>query len=62
MKTINTAQYVTPPIDPSANPTIIKVTFVGDSLEYFVPIDTDNLDYQAVQAWVADGNSIQAED
>ena len=62
MKTINTAQYVTPPIDPSANPTIIKVTFVGDSLEYFVPIDTDNLDYQAVQAWVADGNSIQAAD
>tara|TARA_B100000287_G_C20504766_1_gene730614 strand:- start:7 stop:195 length:189 start_codon:yes stop_codon:yes gene_type:complete len=62
MKTINTAQYVTPPIDPSANPTIIKVTFVGDSLEYFVPIDTDNLDYQAVQDWVADGNTIQEAD
>ena len=62
MKTINTAQYVTPPIDPSANPTIIKVTFVGDSLEYFVPMDTDNLDYQAVQDWVADGNTIQEAD
>ena len=62
MKTVNTAQYVTPPIDPSANPTIIKVTFVGDSLEYFVPIDTDNLDYQAVQDWVADGNTIQEAD
>ena len=59
MKTINTAQYVAPPIeDDSANPTIIKVTFVGDSLEYFVPIDTDNSDYQAVQDWVADGNTI----
>lgn len=60
MKTINTAQYVAPPIeDDSANPTIIKVTFVGDSLEYFVPIDTDNVDYQIVQQWAAiDGNNI----
>ena len=62
MKTVNTAQYVAPPIDPSANPTIIKVTFVGDSLEYFVPIDTDNSDYQAVQAWVAAGNTIAEAD
>lgn len=58
MKTVNTAQYVAPPIDQSANPTIIKVTFVGDSLEYFVPIDTNNSDYQVVQEWVADGNTI----
>ena len=60
MKTINTAQYVAPPIeDDSANPTIIKVTFVGDSLEYFVPIDTDNVYYQILQQWAAiDGNNI----
>tara|TARA_R100001440_G_scaffold75217_1_gene101895 strand:- start:19 stop:207 length:189 start_codon:yes stop_codon:yes gene_type:complete len=58
MKTVNTAQYVAPPIDASADPTIIKVTFVGDSLEYFVPIDTNNSDYQVVQEWVADGNTI----
>ena len=59
MKTVNTAQYVAPPIDSSANPTIVKVTFVGDSLEYFVPIDTDNVDYQIVQQWAAiDGNNI----
>tara|TARA_R110000803_G_C11797135_1_gene298878 strand:+ start:362 stop:550 length:189 start_codon:yes stop_codon:yes gene_type:complete len=62
MRTVNTAQYVAPPIDASANPTIIKVTFVGDSIEYFVPIDTDNSDYQTVLEWVAEGNTAEAAD
>ena len=43
----------------AAGSAVIKVTFVGDSLEYFVPIDTDNVDYQIVQQWAArDGNNI----
>ena len=62
MKTINTAQYIAPPIDPSAEPTIIKVTFVGSDIEHFVPIDTANTDYQTVQEWVADGNTIAEAD
>jgi hypothetical protein len=62
MRLVNTAKYVAPPIDASAEPTIIKVTFVGDSLEYFVPKDTDNTDYQTVQEWVADGNTIAEAD
>tara|TARA_R100000995_G_C3468528_1_gene117037 strand:+ start:1063 stop:1251 length:189 start_codon:yes stop_codon:yes gene_type:complete len=62
LKTVNTAQYVAPPIDASAEPTIIKVTFVGNSIEHFVPIDTNNSDYQVVQAWVANGNTIAEAD
>jgi hypothetical protein len=62
LKTVNTAQYVAPPIDASAEPTIIKVTFVGNSIEHFVPKDTDNTDYQSVLKWVADGNTIAEAD
>tara|TARA_R100000900_G_scaffold100907_1_gene78186 strand:- start:135 stop:323 length:189 start_codon:yes stop_codon:yes gene_type:complete len=62
MKAVNTAQYVAPPIDASADPTIIKVTFVGNSIEHFVPIDTANTDYQVILAWVAAGNTIAEAD
>jgi len=63
MKTINTAQYVAPPIDASADPTIIKVTLVGSSMEHFVPVDTSNTDYLAVLEWAAiDGNTIAEAD
>ena len=31
---------------------------VIDSVEYLVPLDTDNTHYAAILAWVADGNSI----
>ena len=63
MKAVNTAQYVAPPIDASADPTIVKVTFVGSSIEHFVPVDTDNTDYIVVQAWEAiDGNTISDPD
>lgn len=30
-----------------------------DSVEYYVPLNADNRFYKAVQAWVADGNTIQ---
>jgi len=34
----------------------------NDNDVYFVPIRTDNTDYQAVLAWVADGNTISEAD
>ena len=32
---------------------------VIDGEEYYVPLKSENRFYQAVQAWVADGNTIQ---
>tara|TARA_R100001460_G_scaffold37663_1_gene72065 strand:+ start:1603 stop:1803 length:201 start_codon:yes stop_codon:yes gene_type:complete len=34
-----------------------KVT-TTDSVEIFVPLVEDNVDYQTIQEWVADGNTI----
>ena len=34
-----------------------KVTY-SDSTISFVPLDPDNTDYQEIQDWVADGNTI----
>ncbi len=64
MKIVNTAQYVipNPKLNNSTEPTGIKVTFVGSSIEHFVPLDTDNTDYQSVLKWVADGNTIAEAD
>ena len=38
----------------------IKATINGQVC--YVPINTDNADYQAIQAWVADGNTIAEAD
>jgi hypothetical protein len=38
----------------------IKV--VTNEKTIFVPIDTSNSDYQAIQEWVAEGNTIQEAD
>jgi len=35
---------------------------VIDGEEYYVPLNQDNRFYKAVQAWVAEGNSIQDAD
>lgn len=32
------------------------------NINSFVPIDTANTDYQAIQEWVAEGNTIQEAD
>ena len=39
-----------------SNPTY-EITLT-DSTKIYVPHATDNSDYQAIQAWVADGNTI----
>jgi len=39
----------------------IKIIDTDDVL-HFVPLDEANTDYQAIQEWVADGNTIQEAD
>ena len=39
-----------------------KVTENGTSDETYVPLDTDNTDYQEILAWVADGGTIEEAD
>ncbi len=36
----------------------LNVTIVVDGATLFVPLDEANTDYQAILAWVADGNTI----
>jgi len=38
-----------------------KMTF-DDGRVYSVPLDPDNTDYQAIQEWVAEGNTIAEAD
>ena len=38
----------------------VKATIDGDVL--FIPIDSNNRHWQAIQEWVADGNTIQEAD
>ena len=55
---ITKAQYQKTSLD-SSN-TNIKATI--DGKELYIPLDSDNTDYQAVQAWVAKGNKIEEAD
>jgi len=36
------------------------IQVVSNGKTYFVPLDPNNTDYQAVQEWVVNGNTIQA--
>ena len=55
---ITTAQYTT---DSETNQnTYIKATVDGEVI--FVPIVSDNRHYQAIQKWVAEGNTIAEAD
>ena len=38
------------------------VLIYADGQQWSVPLDSDNTDYQAVQAWVAEGNKIEDAD
>lgn len=48
---ITFAQYV------SEERSVIRATIDGE--EMFVPTNSDNRHYQAIQEWVAEGNTIQ---
>jgi hypothetical protein len=35
-----------------------KLTYTDSDLEFFVPLDEANKDYQAIQEWIADGGTV----
>jgi hypothetical protein len=35
-----------------------QVTYVDSNIEYSVPLDPANTDYQSIQKWIADGNTV----
>ena len=39
-----------------------QVTYQDSSVVKSVPIDTENIHYQAIQEWIAEGNTIQEAD
>ena len=47
-------------VDLEGNNSEIKATI--DGTEMFVPLDTANRHYQAIQEWVAEGNTIEEAD
>ena len=54
---ISSAQYIVSTItDEPTDNLAIKATIDGQEL--FVPLDPDNRHYQAIQEWVAEGNTI----
>lgn len=40
----------------------VSINCVIDGVEYSIPIEPDNRHYQAIQEWVADGNTIAEAD
>ena len=56
---INTVKKIE--IDGNSNKFCFKVTMSNGEIK-FVPNSLDNTDYQAIQKWVADGNTIQGAD
>jgi hypothetical protein len=55
---ITSAQYLQSELE--ATNISIKATI--DNQEMFVPLDPDNRHYQAIQEWVAEGNTIEDAD
>ncbi len=35
-----------------------KLTYTDSDLEFFVPLDEANKDYQAIQEWISAGNAV----
>ena len=56
IKTVTNAQYQ----QVNGENDLIIATING--IKMYVPMDTANTDYQAILAWVADGNTIQDAD
>jgi len=52
-------QSVKKQTDQFDNETNILHVVTQDNIICYVPIDEDNTDYQAIQEWVAEGNTIQ---
>ena len=58
---IQSAQYQKDPLDSAENAGVILLLH-GDNTKYYVPINTENRYYKAIQEWVAEGNTIQDAD
>ena len=56
---ITSAQYINDNLSNRIN-VMIKATI--DGTEMFVPLDPANRHYQAIQEWVAEGNTIEEAD
>ena len=56
---ISSAKFISPSKFESESSSI-KATI--DGIVMYVPIDTNNREYEAIQEWVAEGNSIEAAD
>ena len=56
---ITSAQYINDNLSNRIN-VMIKATI--DGTEMFVPLDPNNRHYQAIQEWVAEGNTIEEAD
>tara|TARA_R100001163_G_C4952454_1_gene119653 strand:+ start:360 stop:536 length:177 start_codon:yes stop_codon:yes gene_type:complete len=56
---ITSAKFISPSKFESESSSI-KATING--IVMYVPIDTNNIEYQAIQEWVAEGNTIEAAD
>ena len=41
---------------------VVSILATIDGIEYYVPINTANIHYQAIQGWVAEGNTIEEAD
>tara|TARA_A200000113_G_scaffold133733_1_gene120286 strand:+ start:21 stop:200 length:180 start_codon:yes stop_codon:yes gene_type:complete len=54
---ITSAKYCKNPVSVSDENSNIRAVIDGKTM--FVPITTDNRHYQAIQEWVAEGNTIQ---
>ena len=55
---ITTAKYLADPI--SSKNMSIRATI--NNIKMIVPLDPDNTEYQEIQKWVADGNTIEEAD
>ena len=54
---ITSAKFISPSKYESESSSI-KATI--DGIVMYVPIDTNNIEYQAIQEWVTEGNTIEA--
>ena len=58
---ITSAKYIAV-TDPAGNKSNDTIKATINSVEVFVPINTDNADYQAILKWVEEGNTIEEAD
>ena len=47
--------------DPTINK-VVSYEMTRDDILHYVPLAEDNTDYQEIQTWVADGNTIESAD